>query len=240
MALVVIRRPEAVARRARRYLSGGVTILQLHAQGFPASASSSSFDAALHRDHRRAGADLPRSANDPANQPVSLGRRFIQMLSGAPLAAYRGMVLHFRNDPGEGDTRTRCNSSRTACSSSRMGESKRLAMPSSCCPAPRERNESILSRLILPGFVDAHIHYPQTDVIASHGMQLPDWLERCTYPVEMASLTLGARYGGVFLTSCCAWHHDRAKVRDVHAKVSGRLQSASAATCDGRGQSADG
>lgn len=32
--------------------------------------------------------------------------------------------------------------------------------------------------LILPGFIDAHIHFPQTQVIASYGAQLMDWLER--------------------------------------------------------------
>lgn len=39
-------------------------------------------------------------------------------------------------------------------------------------------------KLILPGFVDTHIHYPQTDIIASHGEQLLEWLENYTYPVE--------------------------------------------------------
>lgn len=39
-------------------------------------------------------------------------------------------------------------------------------------------------RLILPGFVDTHIHYPQTDAIASHGEQLLGWLERYTFPAE--------------------------------------------------------
>lgn len=38
--------------------------------------------------------------------------------------------------------------------------------------------------LILPGFVDTHIHYPQTDVIASHGEHLLGWLERYTFPAE--------------------------------------------------------
>jgi guanine deaminase len=33
-------------------------------------------------------------------------------------------------------------------------------------------------KLILPGFIDAHIHFPQTQVIASYGAQLMDWLER--------------------------------------------------------------
>lgn len=38
--------------------------------------------------------------------------------------------------------------------------------------------------LVLPGFVDTHIHYPQTDVIASPGLGLLDWLERHTFPAE--------------------------------------------------------
>lgn len=39
-------------------------------------------------------------------------------------------------------------------------------------------------KLIVPGFVDTHIHFPQVDVIASHGAQLLDWLERYTFPAE--------------------------------------------------------
>ncbi|MDB5807202.1 MAG: guanine deaminase [Betaproteobacteria bacterium] len=38
--------------------------------------------------------------------------------------------------------------------------------------------------LIMPGFIDAHVHYPQTDVIASHGKQLLDWLTDYTFPTE--------------------------------------------------------
>jgi len=38
--------------------------------------------------------------------------------------------------------------------------------------------------LIVPGFVDTHVHYPQVDVIASHGTQLLDWLETYTFPAE--------------------------------------------------------
>jgi len=41
-------------------------------------------------------------------------------------------------------------------------------------------------KLILPGFVDAHIHSPQVDVIASYGTQLLDWLDRYTFPAEQA------------------------------------------------------
>jgi len=39
-------------------------------------------------------------------------------------------------------------------------------------------------KLILPGFIDTHVHSPQIDVIASYGTQLLDWLERYTFPAE--------------------------------------------------------
>lgn len=39
-------------------------------------------------------------------------------------------------------------------------------------------------RLLIPGFIDTHIHYPQTEMIASYGEQLLDWLQTYTYPVE--------------------------------------------------------
>ncbi|TNE64399.1 MAG: guanine deaminase [Alphaproteobacteria bacterium] len=38
--------------------------------------------------------------------------------------------------------------------------------------------------LIIPGFVDTHIHFPQLDMIASYGEQLLDWLNRYTFPEE--------------------------------------------------------
>lgn len=39
-------------------------------------------------------------------------------------------------------------------------------------------------RLIAPGFVDLHIHYPQTDVIGSPAEGLLPWLENYTFPHE--------------------------------------------------------
>ncbi|MDG4894395.1 MULTISPECIES: guanine deaminase [unclassified Mesorhizobium] len=38
--------------------------------------------------------------------------------------------------------------------------------------------------LILPGFVDAHVHVPQMQVIASYGAELLDWLNKYTFPEE--------------------------------------------------------
>ena len=39
--------------------------------------------------------------------------------------------------------------------------------------------------LISAGFVDAHVHYPQTAIIASWGKRLIDWLNIYTFPEEM-------------------------------------------------------
>jgi len=39
--------------------------------------------------------------------------------------------------------------------------------------------------LISAGFVDAHVHYPQTAIIASWGKRLIDWLNTYTFPEEM-------------------------------------------------------
>lgn len=39
-------------------------------------------------------------------------------------------------------------------------------------------------KLLLPGFVDAHVHYPQTEMIGAFGEQLLEWLTTYTFPVE--------------------------------------------------------
>ena len=51
-------------------------------------------------------------------------------------------------------------------------------------PGPGWAREDFGDRLILPGFVDTHVHAPQLDVIASYGSELLDWLERYTFPAE--------------------------------------------------------
>ncbi|MCX7303104.1 MAG: guanine deaminase [Hyphomicrobiales bacterium] len=38
--------------------------------------------------------------------------------------------------------------------------------------------------LLLPGFIDAHVHFPQMGVIASYGAELLDWLNTYTFPEE--------------------------------------------------------
>lgn len=73
--------------------------------------------------------------------------------------------------------------------------------------------------LILPGFVDAHMHYPQTAIIDSWGKRLRDWLATYTFPEEMRfadpahaadvagrSLDLALAHGTTTLASFCTIH----------------------------------
>jgi len=42
----------------------------------------------------------------------------------------------------------------------------------------------LTGKLIIPGMIDCHVHYPQIDIIASYGEQLLDWLNKYAFPVE--------------------------------------------------------
>ncbi len=56
-------------------------------------------------------------------------------------------------------------------------------------------------RLIMPGFIDTHIHYPQTGMIAAYGEQLLEWLNQYTFPTEgkFADKAYAAEVAEIFL-----------------------------------------
>lgn len=41
-------------------------------------------------------------------------------------------------------------------------------------------------KLLMPGLIDSHIHYPQVEIIGMYGKQLLDWLDEFTFPAEQA------------------------------------------------------
>lgn len=49
---------------------------------------------------------------------------------------------------------------------------------------PDEPVEDLSGGLVLPGFVDTHVHYPQVRTIGALGMPLLDWLEKSALPEE--------------------------------------------------------
>ncbi|MEQ1929057.1 MAG: guanine deaminase [Parvularculaceae bacterium] len=44
--------------------------------------------------------------------------------------------------------------------------------------------ETFANAIIAPGFIDAHVHFPQLGIIGGFGAQLLDWLERYAFPAE--------------------------------------------------------
>jgi len=49
-----------------------------------------------------------------------------------------------------------------------------------------EHCEDLRGSLILPGFIDTHIHYPQMNIIGGYGARLMDWLDKYAFPAEIA------------------------------------------------------
>jgi guanine deaminase len=101
--------------------------------------------------------------------------------------AIRGSIVHFMDDPGAGRA--------GACEHyedglliveggyiSKLGDARQLLRD-----APRDLVVHDHSgKLILPGFVDAHVHFVQTDIVAAYGRRLLEWLEQYTFPAERA------------------------------------------------------
>jgi len=56
-------------------------------------------------------------------------------------------------------------------------------------------------KLIMPGFIDTHIHYPQTEMIAAYGEQLLEWLKTYTFPTEgkFQDKSYAEKVSGLFL-----------------------------------------
>jgi len=77
--------------------------------------------------------------------------------------------------------------------------------------------------LLMPGFIDAHVHFPQMQVIASYGAELLDWLNTYTFPEEtkfrdtqhgrrIARLFLDetVRHGTTTVAAYCSVHRESA------------------------------
>ncbi len=106
------------------------------------------------------------------------------------LKLIRGEVLHFLSDPGEETGMHRSVASyRHFEDGALLVEDGHIAFCGSwqdaraLAPSGTPVDDHS-GRLVLPGFVDTHVHYPQTDVIASPGKGLLDWLDRYTFPTE--------------------------------------------------------
>lgn len=103
--------------------------------------------------------------------------------SWAMKTAYRASILHFLDDPD------------TSVKAYEYFEDGILVVEDGKVSEVGEANALLASlqgtdiqdfsgKLIIPGFIDTHIHYPQTEMIAAHGEALLEWLENYTFPTE--------------------------------------------------------
>ncbi|HYD93843.1 MAG TPA: guanine deaminase [Noviherbaspirillum sp.] len=98
--------------------------------------------------------------------------------------AYRAGVLHFTADPAfDGNAHAWHEDGLLIVEDGRVKAAGDYAQLAASLPQDAVLHD-YRGRLIVPGFIDTHIHYPQVDMIASPAPGLLPWLENYTFPVE--------------------------------------------------------
>lgn len=97
--------------------------------------------------------------------------------------AVRGDLLDFSADPGFAAPRE-ATGVRFRADSWLLIDDGRVAGVQAADPDDGYERVDHRGRLVMPGFIDTHVHSPQLDVIASHGTALLDWLQTYTFPAE--------------------------------------------------------
>ncbi|MGZ5236856.1 MAG: guanine deaminase [Caldimonas sp.] len=110
-------------------------------------------------------------ATNPPKSPPSAAR-----------FALRGDLLDFTAAPAWGDTESAAVRYRP--DHWLLIEDGRIAGASAEAPGEGWERRDRSGCLVLPGFIDTHVHSPQIDVIASYGNELLDWLTTHTFPAE--------------------------------------------------------
>jgi guanine deaminase len=126
-----------------------------------------------------AQAPQPPQASQPSRTPQS---------PRAPRRpqAHRGAILHFLSDPGSAGAPGSYEYFEDGLLLVDSGRVVAVGPAAALLPGLGERFDIVShgGHLLLPGFIDTHIHYPQTDVIGSGGQDLLQWLENYTFKVE--------------------------------------------------------
>lgn len=102
--------------------------------------------------------------------------------------AFRGALLHCLRDPGDALDSAAVEYFDDGVLVVRDGHIERIGPAAELLPQ-LEATVGLTDysgKLIVPGMVDSHIHYVQTDIIAAYGEQLLTWLEKYTFPAEGA------------------------------------------------------
>ncbi|MFC0133828.1 guanine deaminase [Massilia eurypsychrophila] len=100
------------------------------------------------------------------------------------LRAYRASLLHFHADPAFADHAYSWHEDGLLLvDGERIHAAGDYAQLAPALPAGVDVID-YRGKLIVPGFIDTHVHFPQTDMIASPAPGLLPWLERYTFPTE--------------------------------------------------------
>jgi guanine deaminase len=101
-----------------------------------------------------------------------------------PLASYRAKLLHFRADPAFADDAVIWHEDGLlVVEDGKIKAAGDYAALAPTLPAGTPMHDQ-RGRIITPGFIDTHLHFPQTDMIASPAEGLLPWLETYTFPTE--------------------------------------------------------
>ena len=102
------------------------------------------------------------------------------------MKVFRGSILHCLGDPGEAadpDAWEYFDDGLLVVSDGLVQAAGDASTLSKTLPGDTAVTD-YRGKLIVPGFIDCHVHYPQLDIVGSFGEQLLDWLNRYAYPEE--------------------------------------------------------
>ena len=98
--------------------------------------------------------------------------------------AYRASLLHFHADPAFAEAAYSWHQDGLlVVEDGRVKAAGDYASLGATLP-PGVEALDYRGKIIVPGFIDTHLHYPQTDMIASPSPGLLPWLETYTFPTE--------------------------------------------------------
>ena len=105
----------------------------------------------------------------------------------AKTTALRGAALTFKDDPfsvGVPDAMRYESDAILAMADGKITHFGPASEVASKLPPETEVRQNGKDTLMTPGFIDSHVHFPQTPMIAAYGEQLLEWLNNYTFPTE--------------------------------------------------------
>ncbi len=110
------------------------------------------------------------------------------------ITAWRSKILHFNGDPAHSDEPGTIMVYDDGILVIEDGHILAVDTPEALADMTRGLNvQHLPDSLIVPGFVDAHVHYPQVDIIGGYGEHLLHWLDRYAFPAEIGLMNFKDR-----------------------------------------------